>query len=138
MTQNPNADHTKQVKGALFEAIVRSLLPWSNFIIPERRANFLNEFRELTEAINGIKTSLIGVAASEKEDVQYPIHLLSNQEFPEGDFAEGDSAIFRPHYEPINDSENGLVFTINIENAAEERPWGYCRHSAQKRRKDSG
>ena len=96
-------------------------VPWSKFVITEKRWSFFREFNGLIEALNGIKTSLIGVAVSEKEDIQYPIHLLSTQEFPEQKFAETDTLIFRPHYETISENDNGLVFRINIENNQEQR-----------------
>jgi hypothetical protein len=83
----------------------------SEFINPESRENFSEEFRVLISSINNIRTSLIGVAIGKKRDYQYPIHILSNQVFPEQLFRETDTHPFIPRYQEAG--ENGVVFRID-------------------------
>jgi len=88
-------------------------IPRNRYVNQQSRDLFVKEFNGLSNTINSVKASLIGVAVSSERDFHYPIHLLSQQTFPTWNFAETDYQYFIPQYEPI---ENGLVFRIDIPN----------------------
>lgn len=86
----------------------------SRFILPQHNLDFYRNIQELSESLSNIKTSAIGISVGKDGEFQYPIHILSRQEFPERIFYESDTSLFIPHF--VGTSENGVVFELEPVN----------------------
>jgi len=74
-----------------------------------RQTDFTAAFRQLKDRLDAIRTSVIAMIVGREPTIQYPVHLLSNQEVPVNLFAQRDDLFFRVHY---TETRGGLAFDV--------------------------